>query len=40
MVDGGLIGATGIVKITDVTWRVSNRIKYTAQTKYFDKNYL
>ena len=38
MKDGGLIGATGIVKITDVTWSVSKRIKKKAEI--LDKNLL
>ena len=40
MRDGGMIGATGIVKITDVTWRVSKRIKQTNHAKIVDKNYI
>ena len=35
-----MIGATGIVKITDVTWRVSKRIKQTKHAKIVDKNYI
>ena len=35
-----MIGATGIVKITDVTWRVSKRIIQTKHAKIVDKNYI
>ena len=37
MRDGGLIGATGSVRITDLTWGVSKRMTHTANTKCFEK---